>query len=306
MDQLTETIEHNYYNLSRLGKNEWWRYLLSILIIFVCWFVFSVLLGFGLSAYILLDNNPVTGYDPNSSQLLGVSPLITLAVSLVSFIPLLVSLFFVVKFIHSRPVSSLITPSKRISWKRIGIGILSIWVLLIISCVFEAILFPGRYQFTFDAGEYIKYVPLIVIFIPIQAATEELLFRGYLTQSLNLLTKHPWMAIIITSALFMAMHFANPEVAVDVVLTLAYYFAVGVFMALITLKDNCLELAIGCHIGINMFVLAANYTESVLPVPSIFTVTTLDPVYNLISFIVVAVIFYFFLHLSVKSTPFIS
>jgi len=96
------------------------------------------------------------------------------------------------------------------------------------------------------------------------------------------------------------MHYANPEVSVNVVLTLAYYFTVGLFMAVITLKDNRLELALGCHIGINLFVLVANYSGSVLPVPSIFTVTVLDPVYNLVSFIIMAGLFYLFLNLAKK------
>ncbi len=298
MDQQTEIIELNYYNLGRLGKNEWWRYLLSFFFIIFCWLGFSVILGFALTAYILFDNNPATGYDANSSQLLGVSPLITVAISLVSFIPLLVSLLVVVKGIHRRPVLSLITPGKLIDWKRIAAGFLSIWLLILFSCIFEAALYPGRYQFTLNVDEYVKYVPLIVIFIPIQAATEELVFRGYLIQSLTILTRRPWIPIIISSAVFMLMHFANPEVAVDTVLILAYYLAVGIFMALIALKDNRLELAIGSHIGINMFVLVANYSDSALPVPSIFTVTKLDAGYNLISFIAMAAIFYGLLSLS--------
>jgi membrane protease YdiL (CAAX protease family) len=298
VDQQIGLSESNYYNLARLGKNDGWRYLLSTFIILFCWLGFSVILGLALSAFILFDNNPATGFDVNSSQLVGVNPWIELAVSLVSFIPLLIGLVLVVKFIHRRPIISLITPRQHIDWKRIAIGFLSFWVLILFGCIFEAILYPGRYQFTFNANEYIKYVPLIVIFIPIQAATEELVFRGYLIQSLNLLTKRPWIPIIVSSALFMLLHFSNPEVAADLVLTFAYYLAVGIFMALISLKDNCLELAIGGHIGINMFVLLANYSDSVLPVPSVFTVNTLDPVYNLISFIVMAIIFYTGLHLT--------
>lgn len=298
--QSIESIEQKYYYLGRLGKNEWWRYLLSFCLIIFCWLGFSVFLFIFYYVISMFDNNPLTGMDANSTLNIGSNPLVDLTLGLLSFIPLLLSLFVAVKFIHRRPVTSLITPLERIDWKRIGFSLLVIWLLVLVSCITEAILFPGRYQLTFDSGEFIKFVPIIIIFVPIQAATEELMFRGYLTQSLTLLFKSPWIAIIISSALFMSLHFANPEVAVDVVLTLAYYFAVGIFMALITLKDNRLELALGCHIGINTFVLLANYTDSVLPVPSIFTINTLDPVYNLASFVVMAVIFIGFLHFSKK------
>lgn len=302
MEQFSRPAEHNYFNLARLGKNEWWRYLLSFCLIIICWLGFSVFLFVFYYVFSLLGNNPAAGLDTNSTLNIGSNPLVDLTLGLLSFIPLLLSLLAAVKFIHRRPVISLITPLMRIDWKRISLGILVIWLLVLASCIVESVLFPGRYQFTFDAGEYIKFAPLIILFVPIQAATEELLFRGYLTQSLTLLFKRPWIAIVISSALFMSLHFANPEVAVNVVLTLAYYFAVGIFMAMIALKDNRLELALGCHIGINTFVLLANYTDSVLPVPSIFTITTLDPVYNLASFIVMAVIFFLYLRFSKKQS----
>jgi len=300
MAQLTESIAQNYYDLSRLGKNEWWRYLLSFGLIVLFWLGGSLLLVLLLYMYFLVDNNPATGFDSNSTFNIDVNPLANLAVSLMSFIPLLISIILAVKLIHRRPVTSLITPYKKVDWKRIGVGILAIWILAIFSCVLEAVLYPGRYQFSFDSSEFFKYVPLILVFIPIQATTEELIFRGYFTQSLNLLFKRPWIAIVLSSTVFMLMHYANPEVSVNVVLTLGYYFTVGLFMAVITLKDNRLELALGCHIGINLFVLVANYSGSVLPVPSIFTVTVLDPVYNLVSFIIMAALFYLFLNLAKK------
>ncbi|MBN1535591.1 MAG: CPBP family intramembrane metalloprotease [Anaerolineales bacterium] len=303
-EQRTETNEFTYYQLSHLGKNDWWRYLLSFFFIIFCWLGFSLLLGIFFNVLSLVNNHSTSGAYADSSQLFGGNTLITLAFSLISFIPLLISLLIAVKFINRRQITSLFTPHKPIDWKRIAIGFISMVGLVIFACVFEAILYPGRYQFTFDTAEYFKYVPLIVIFVPFQAATEELVFRGYVIQSLNHLIKRPWIAILLSSTVFMLLHYSNPEVAVDTALILAYYFVVGVFMALITIKDNRLELAIGCHIGVNMFVLIANYTDSALPVPSIFTVTTLDPVYNLISFIVIAAIFYIFLHFDKRQDSF--
>ncbi len=295
VNQQTGLSVQNYFDLARLGKNNAWRYLLSAFFIIFCWLGFSIFMGIVIALFIQPIQNPSTVNGANSSQLIGGSPWITLAFTLISFIPLLLSLLFVVKIIHRRPLLSLITPFQSIDWKRMTIGFVSFLVLSALGCIFEAILYPGRYQFTFNFPEFIKYVPLIVIFIPIQAATEELVFRGYLTQSLTLLTRHPWIAIIISSALFMLLHFSNPEVAVDAVLMFINYFLVGLFFALITLKDNRLELAIGCHIGNNMFVLLANYSDSALPVPSIFTSTALDPLYSLISFVILAAIFYVFL-----------
>ncbi len=71
------------------------------------------------------------------------------------------------------------------------------------------------------------------------------------------------------------------------------YFAMGFFLALITLRDEGMELALGMHAANNLFAaLFANYTITALPSPSLFTVQTLDPVYSLVSLIVGLIVFY--------------
>ncbi|MRS04469.1 hypothetical protein EG832_14815 [bacterium] len=53
-----------------------------------------------------------------------------------------------------------------------------------------------------------------------------------------------------------------------------------------TLKSNRLEFALGIHAANNLItVLFTNYTDSALPSPAIFTATVLDPVFNLVSFL---------------------
>jgi hypothetical protein len=91
----------------------------------------------------------------------------------------------------------------------------------------------------------------------------------------------------------MLPHLANPEVRTDFVLMPAYYFGIGLLLALVTLRDNRLELAVGAHAANNLFSsLVANYVNSALPTPSVFTVSRLDALYALAAFVVTAVIFY--------------
>jgi hypothetical protein len=61
----------------------------------------------------------------------------------------------------------------------------------------------------------------------------------------------------------------------------AYYFFIGGVMAYITLRDGGLELALGLHAANNLFsALVANYTVTVMPTPSLFTVNLLDVKYS--------------------------
>ena len=292
-------MQTKFLDLARQGKNDWWRYLLSVAVILFVWLLSStvaalVLIGIGFS------NGGSIAIDPNTSEIAGVDPLWTVTILLLSFLPLLASLLLSVRFIHNRPVTSLITPLLKIDWKRIAIGFVGFGLLLVVACTVESFLFPGRYQFTFKPLDTLKFAPVILLLVPFQAASEELLFRGYMMQGIGLLTRRAWIPVVISSLIFMLMHISNPEAKVDTLLALGNYLVLALLFALVTIKDNRLELAIGMHIVNNVLVLLVNTTVSSLPVPPVFTVTILDAGYGLVSSIVVAFIFYgalhFFLH----------
>lgn len=283
----------DFVDLARQGENAWWRYLASILLIVFGWLAVSILLVVVTVAIVMLDDNPATVINLNTGQFEGVDPIIMLGVSLFGSLPLIAALFVAVRFIHQRPFLTLITTRPRIDLKRIGLGFGFFLILVIAASLIEALLFPGRYQVTWDAKEFLKFVPFALVLVPIQTTAEELLFRGYLLQSVGLATGRPIIAATISSLLFMVLHLANPEVQVDLLLLPAYYFGVGLVLALVTLRDNRLELAIGAHTAINLFVfLFANYVGSVLSSPAVFTVSELDPQYALVSFAVMGILFY--------------
>ena len=76
----------------------------------------------------------------------------------------------------------------------------------------------------------------------------------------------------------------------------ANYFAIGMLLATITLRDGRLELAIGLHAMNNVFLaLIANYEGSALTTESIFTARELDPMYTLITLIIGALVFHWWI-----------
>jgi membrane protease YdiL (CAAX protease family) len=281
----------NYLDLARLGKNRWWRYLLSVAFILVTWFGFSLLVGTFLALWMVLDNNPNTNVGNLANPLAGLPPVMLALLTLVSILPLTVSLVIAVRFIHRRPILSLITPIARIDWKRLSQGFTFYLLLVGIVSFVEAWLFPGRYQFTFKPAEYFIQLPLFLILIPIQTTTEELL-RGYMLQGFGVLARGAILPVLGSSLIFMLLHLANPEVGSNRWIVLAFYFVVGMLLAVVTIKDNRLELAIGAHAANNLFVLVANNAVSALPVPAIFTINTLDAGYNLAAILSLSLVFY--------------
>jgi membrane protease YdiL (CAAX protease family) len=285
--------DHPYLRLALLGKNNWWRYALSFLVIFIIWFGSSLILALALALAAILGGNPDPSFDPSTGQVAGVDPLTYFVITMLSAAALFIGVLLVVRLIHARPVKTVITPRPRLSWKRMAVGFIFFGLLALAASLVEALLFPGRYALTWNPAEFFRFLPFILLLIPIQTAGEELLFRGFLMQSTGLLTRKVWIPLIVTSLIFMSLHLANPEVGADRLLLPLYYLSVGLLFGLVTLRDGRLELALGAHAANNLFAaLVANYRVSVLKTPSIFTVDILDPVYGLASFLMIAVIFY--------------
>jgi membrane protease YdiL (CAAX protease family) len=67
-------------------------------------------------------------------------------------------------------------------------------------------------------------------------------------------------------------------------------------LAVATLRDGRLELAIGLHAVNNVFLaLLANYDGSALATESVFTATELDPAYSLAALVAGSCLFYWWI-----------
>lgn len=280
----------NFLNLAKTGRNHWWRYILAICTVLAFWQLIGLIPVTTLITF--LRSVPKTSQDPGFEGV--VQLLLYIAINL-SFVCFLAGLYIAVKFIHRRHFITLLTPKNKISWGRLFQGLAVIVTLVSLAGLIESIIKPGTYQLTFHPLRFFVFLPIALILTSIQAGVEELFFRGYLMQGMYLKSRNIVIPIIGSSILFMLPHLLNPEAKSSFLLATAYYLAFGLFHAIITVKDNRLELAMGAHIGNNLYVaLVANYVDTAIPAPSIFTIQSLDPVYNFASSIVIFVLFYLF------------
>ncbi len=172
-------------------------------------------------------------------------------------------LFFWVKFIHNQTLTTLTTSRKKIDWKRI-IFAFSLWAIITITLIsVDYQLSPENYEWNFDLNKFAILVVIGVILIPLQTSFEEYLFRGYLMQGIGVLAKNRWMPLITTSLIFGLMHIANPEVEKIGYIIMVYYIGTGLFLGVITLMDEGMELALGFHAANNLvtaLLVTANWT----------------------------------------------
>lgn len=208
-------------------------------------------------------------------KIISASPMIFLFI-LLSFPASLIVPYLGQKFLHQRSIKSLHTAATNIRWNR---GLQAFFVTWIVLGLFTAILhFTGLspIQSNLGAERFLTYSLICILFLPLQSATEEIIFRGYLNQGIHHLLKNKWVTFAITSFLFMAMHLANPEAVAGKesgmhVLTMSHYFLFGFFACLMVWMDDGLESAIGFHAANNTFAgIFVNYEGSVIPTPSLF------------------------------------
>ena len=282
---------NKYLEIARTGKNEWWRYAISLTTILTIWFVIGAIPILLVMAYVMTDGDPATNI--TATGFTGISVLLDFSSTMLTFFPFIAATLLSVRFIHARNLQTLITSSPRIRWNRLFTGAAVWFAISAVISLTESILYPGRYELTFQPALLLIYLLLAIILIPIQTSAEELFFRGYLLQWMGLRLKNKWLLSLINGFLFFLPHIANPEMSTNALLMGLGYFAFGSFACLITLQDEGMELALGIHAANNLFsAIFANYNVTALPSPALFTVQILDPVYGLISLVIGSIIFY--------------
>jgi membrane protease YdiL (CAAX protease family) len=277
-----------FLNLTNQGKNGALRWLGGTVIVLFLWLIVGgiVTAPFLLLAGAVVENGSLTAADPFW---------LYIALS-VGFPFIWLGLWLVVRFIHRRDFRTLITPAPRISGSRLAQGF-AVWlVLLALAQLAEFAIFPARVQWTFDPARWLFFLPFVLVLTPIQTSAEELLFRGYLLQGTGRLTHSVSILCILNGVLFSLPHMLNPEVVANpgsALLLFANYSLTGAVLALFTLRDNRLELALGAHASNNLFTgLIVNYKDSALTTPSILTNPVLDAASGLVALIAISLAFY--------------
>jgi membrane protease YdiL (CAAX protease family) len=233
-----------------LGQNKLSHYLFTILIII------SGLITIGQLPHFLI----VFKIQNSSSELLVSDNQLISKVGLNMFFmtllfPFLVGLlavFMGVKYLHRRSVLSLITSRTKFDFNRFFFSF-GLWGGVSILFLLIMILTGSKIDFQFDLIKFIILFFISLSFLPIQTFFEEIFFRGYLLQGTYLIYKKGWVVVLFTGILFGILHGANPEIEKIGKFLLIYYIESGIFLGLLALFDEGLELSLGYHTVNNVF-----------------------------------------------------
>lgn len=231
-------------------QNKFWLYLIGSVLIIIASFIGQI--PFSIAVFYRSFVKKEAFPSDNAAIMNMFEPNITLFLIMISFAFALVGIYFVVKYLHRQTFLSVTTSRKKIDWKRIRFSFI-LWsffsVLSFLAVYFKS---PENFIWNFKPVPFLILVVLGSILIPIQTSTEEYVFRGYLMQGFANLAHNKWFPLMMTSLIFGSMHVFNPEVAKMGYVIMVYYIGTGLFLGVITLMDEGMELALGFHAANNL------------------------------------------------------
>ena len=232
------------------SENKFWKYIVGSILIIIASFLGQAPLLVALYYDTLVKGKP---YPTSNDDIMRFfEPNLTLFLILISFVFVMLGIFFVVRYLHNQTMLSITTARPKIDWKRVLFSF-SIWAIFtILSTLAFYFTNPTDFVINFKPIPFAILVVIGTLLIPIQTSTEEYIFRGYLMQGFGNLAKNKWFPLIMTSVIFGAMHISNPEVSKMGNIIMVYYIGTGLLLGIITLMDEGMELALGFHAANNL------------------------------------------------------
>lgn len=246
----TEPLE--YHRLLRgAPRYRWWKPLIALLLGLLYYLtittVFTVLV---LVPYLLISGDPL---DQDALVALAIPDTqkpISLVLGLGSVALMIPAVWLALLSVGLTPIGRVWSVALRIRWglllRSAGPAVVALVVMNAVGIGLELLLDPGM-------GETLSETPridwqlalwsavLILLLVPVQAAAEELVFRGMLMQVIGSWLRSPWLAIIIPSVLFAFAHIYD-------IWGLLAVLAMGLTAAWISWRTGGLEAAITLHV----------------------------------------------------------
>lgn len=286
----------NHLESSFSGKNSFWRYVVMFAAVLIASNTIGavpLLIAYAMKA----SSNPEViseiAANPNDLGVLGLEPNLGLFIMLFPFIAGLLTFILLVKPLNNRTYKITINGTGTMRWNRFFVSAL-VW--LILSAVYFFIYLkadPSNFTLTNTSVTLLILIAVSLIFIPFQAAFEEILFRGYLMQGFAVLARNRWFPLLMTSVLFGLMHAFNPEIKEFGFFTMIpQYVLFGLVFGIITILDDGIEAAMGAHAANNIFLcVMVTHNSSALQTPAVFVQHNVYPWTEFIALLITGIIF---------------
>lgn len=270
---------------------------LVIMLAFICWMSFGPMLSFGIMSIKLFQSGT---FECLGDYLIVHSP----------YILMFLALLFGSNLILKTKLRELIAGGKKYRYEySFLVGLIYILFLGVVSLLQIANIEVDPYPIKNKA---IMLIPILAL-TPMQAVSEEIFFRALPARLVyhNELPSTSIKAIpiiVVSGLLFLIPHLANPEVSVNAIFSIIYYFLWGAGAMALGIYTNGFEAPVAMHIANNLYIaLIVNNSISSMPTHAIFiNQGTVSSIFVVIEAIIVfAMIFLFSYMLKRRSSKII-
>lgn len=221
----------------------------------------------GVTALGWLAEGRPTGYRAYAAEAAGfLRPVGMLAANLSIAVVLIPVSVVLVAVWHRRRPGWLISVRGRVRWRWLGLSLAL--ALPVFAGLAMATAGGQPFRPTAVTSTMVAFAVIVVLTSPLQAAAEEIFFRGYLTQAVGSLGAGPWPAIVVSSLVFALLHGTQ-----NLPLFLNR-FAFGLLAGLLAWTTGGLEAPIAAHVVNNALAYgAATLTGTVAELRGVAEVT---------------------------------
>lgn len=209
---LERASELPYHRLSYVNpRARWFTPVLEGLLIASIYFVLLLIVSFALLAFAVMLRVPYDHLTDLQRVYANVfkTPLVFITF-FISIIPVIPAIFIARLITNFKPLGLIHSIAGRIRWSYLGVflgfGFLIFGLYNVGNLVLAGSLTTQNSVHPLNSGMFWLYIVLILLIVPFQCYAEELLFRGYLMQTVGRWLKNPVWAIIIPAPIFMVLH----------------------------------------------------------------------------------------------------
>ena len=209
---LERASELPYHRLSHVNpRARWFTPVLEGLLIAGIYFVLLLIVSFALLAFAVMLRVPYDHLTDLQRVYANVfkTPLVFVAL-LITIIPVIPAIFIARLITNFKPLGLIHSIAGRMRWSYLGVflgfGFLIFGLYSVGFATLDGSLTTQNSVHPLNSGMFWLYIVLILLIVPFQCYAEELLFRGYLMQTVGRWLKNPVWAIIIPAPIFMVLH----------------------------------------------------------------------------------------------------
>jgi membrane protease YdiL (CAAX protease family) len=239
---------HQWVEAAR-PRAQLWRTVVGLLLVAAVWFIWTLGLIFASIGGGVVDPDAFRVMFGMGNSPLGYTQ--TIAIVLVALATLwgfTIGVWATLKLLHKRRLSTLVAWNRRFSFSQFGIGCAIAAGYLAVSTACSIISGSPPRRSELEIGTWLIALGPIALVVFVQAASEELVFRGYLPQQLAARFNSPLVWGLLPSIVFGFMHAANSPGNQTYAI---YYVVIATIMGMVMLamvwRTGSLAAAIGFH-----------------------------------------------------------